>query len=290
MKSIIVTGANGFVGSYFRDKYTAKYNIKTFSFLNDDFESLHAEGFDAVVHLSALVHQMGGAAKEEYEKVNVTQTLDLAKKAKASGVNHFIFMSTVKVYGEESSIVYKENTPCNPKDEYGKSKLKAEIELKKLENSNFTISIIRTPIVYGVGVTANILNLIKLVDKVSILPLGNIQNRRSMVYIANVCAIIDRIIELRKSGIFLASDDNPISTSNFIDLIAKALNKKIFLFNFAYFNIIVKKTKPSFYKRLYMSLEIDNSITKKELSFSNLYTTEEGINLMLKKEKNSAGK
>jgi len=288
--NILLTGSNGFIGSYFKEKYINKYKIETFSFLNDDLNSLKLNNIDTIVHLSALVHQMAGASKDNYYRANVKNSLELAKKAKKSGVKHFIFMSSVKVYGEESGFIYKEDTPCNPKDEYGKSKLKAEIELKKLEDSNFTISIIRTPIVYGAGVKANILNLIKLIDKVPILPLGNIQNRRSMVYIGNICAIIERIIELKKSGIFLASDDKPISTSNFIELIAKALNKKIFLFSFYYFNIMVKKIKPSFYKRLYMNLEIDNSITKKELSFSNPYTTEEGINLMLKKEKNSAVK
>jgi len=290
MKEVLLTGANGFIGSCFHTFYKEKYKIKTFSFLNNNLNSLNLNNINTIVHLSALVHQMGGASKEEYYRVNVDNSLKLAQKAKQSGVKHFIFMSSIKVYGEESDEVYKENTPCNPQDDYGRSKLKAEIELKKLEDSSFTISIIRTPIVYGAGVKANILNLIKLVDKVPILPLGNIQNRRSMVYIVNLCAIIDRIIELKKSGIFLASDDKPISTSNFIDLIAKALNKKIFLFSFSYFNLIVKKIKPSFYKRLYMSLEIDNSITKKELSLSNVYTTEEGINLMLKKEKNSAVK
>ena len=188
--NILLTGSNGFIGSYFKEKYSDKYKIKTFSFLNDKLNILNLNDVDTIVHLSALVHQMGGASKDDYYRINVKNSLELAKKAKKSGVKHFIFMSTVKVYGEESHIVYKENTPCNPKDEYGKSKLEAEIELKKLENSNFTISIIRTPIVYGAGVKANILNLIKLVDKVPILPLGNIQNRRSMVYIANLTELL----------------------------------------------------------------------------------------------------
>jgi UDP-glucose 4-epimerase len=68
---------------------------------------------------------MGGASEEEYEKVNVTQTINLAKKAKNSFVKHFIFMSTVKVYGEETNIAYNESSDCNPQADYGNSKLRA---------------------------------------------------------------------------------------------------------------------------------------------------------------------
>ncbi len=113
-----------------------------------------------VFHLSALVHQMGGASVSEYERVNVAQTLELAQKAKKSGAKHFVFMSTVKIYGEETDSVYTESSECKAEDEYGKSKLKAERELLKLEDENFKVSIIRTPIVYGYGVKANIKSLV----------------------------------------------------------------------------------------------------------------------------------
>lgn len=283
--NILLTGSNGFIGSYFKDHYSNEYKIETFSFLNDDLADLNLTQIDSIVHLSALVHQMGGASKEEYKSVNVNQTLELAKKAKESGVKHFIFMSTVKVYGEESDIVYSENTPCNPQDEYGKSKLEAEKALQKLEDNTFKVSIIRTPIVYGKGVKANILNLINLVKKVPVLPFAHIENKRSIVYVGNLCAIIDRIIKVGKSGIFLASDDRALSTSEFVELIALALNKKIFLVSLPFFPQLLEKIKPSFYKRLYKSLEVDNTFTKKELGFSNTHSVEEGIELMIKKER-----
>lgn len=283
--NILLTGSRGFIGSYFKNNYSNQHRIETFSFLNDDLADLDLTQIDSVVHLSALVHQMGGASKEEYKRVNVTQTLELAKKAKKSGVKHFIFMSTVKVYGEESDIVYSENTPCNPQDEYGKSKLEAEEKLQKLEDSTFTVSIIRTPIVYGEGVKANILNLINLVKKVPVLPFADIENKRSMVYVGNLCAIINCIIKVRKPGIFLASDDRALSTSELVQLIALALNKKVFLVSLPFFPQLLEKIKPSFYKRLYKSLEVDNTFTKKELGFSNRYSAEEGIELMIMKER-----
>ena len=284
MKSVLLTGANGFVGSYFKSNYANKYNIQTFSFLQNDFKSLDVEGVDVVVHLSALVHQMGGAAKKEYERINVTQTLDLARKAKKNGVKHFVFMSTVKVYGEETNVAYIEKSKCEPEDEYGKSKLKAERELLKLESDDFKVSIIRTPIVHGYGVKANIKNLIRLVQKVPVLPFGGIQNKRSMVYVGNLCYMMDVIIQKEANGLFLASDDRAVSTTELIELIATALDKKIYLIRVPFFESLLKLVKPSFHKRLYGSLEVDNTLTKERLDLVNPYSLEEGIRLMINKD------
>lgn len=282
MKKLLITGSSGFVGRYFIKKYKDNYEIKTFSFLKDDINSLDYNDVDVVFHLSALVHQMGGANKKEYERVNVTQTLQLAKKAKESGVEHFVFMSTVKVYGEETDSVYTEKSICNPEDEYGKSKLKAEFELQRLEDKDFKVSIIRTPIIYGYGVKANIKNLVNLVSKLSLLPFGSINNKRSMVYIGNLCHLVDVLIQQKQNGIFLASDDEPLSTSRLIELIAKNLNKKIYLIKVPFFESLLKILKPSFYKRLYGSLEVDNSITKEKLNLKNPYSVEDGIRFMIK--------
>lgn len=282
--NILLTGSNGFIGSYFINKYSDSYDIKTFSFLKDDIEELNCDKIDVVLHLSALVHQMGGASVDEYERVNVTQTLMLAMKAKKAGVGQFVFMSTIKVYGEETDVAYDEKSICNPQDEYGKSKLKAEDKLMKLQDDSFKVSIIRTPIVYGYGVKANIKSLVNLVGKVSLLPFGSIKNKRSMVYVGNLCHLIDEVIKQEQSGIFLACDDEPLSTTRLIELIAKNLNKKIYLIKIPLFETMLKLLKPSFHKRLYGSLEVDNSMTKKKLNLSNPYSVEEGIRLMIKGE------
>lgn len=281
MKSIVFTGSRGFIGGYFTENYSSKYTIQKFSFLNDNFTLLDLQGINVVVHLSALVHQMGGASDAEYEKVNVTQTLDLAKKAKESGVGQFVFMSTVKVYGEETNSIYTESSVCIPQDEYGKSKLKAENELLKLEDESFKISIIRTPIVYGYGVKANIKNLVNLVNKVPILPFGGIENKRSIVYVGNLCHLMDVVIQSTACGIFLASDDKPLSTTNLIELIEKELHKRVYLVKIPFFESLLKLLKPSFHKRLYGSLEVDNSLTKERLNLKNPYSVEDGIKLML---------
>lgn len=278
---ILLTGATGFIGHYFTNKYSDLYNIRTFSFLRDDFENLDLQGIETVIHLSSLVHQMNGSSIDEYEKVNVTQTLYLAEKAKYAGVRHFVFMSTVKVYGEETSAPYHENSPCAPHDNYGKSKCKAEQELQKLGDDRFIISIIRTPIVYGNGVKANIKNLLALVYKVPVLPLGGIENKRSMVYVGNLCHLIECVIKQQQPGIFLANDNKPISTTFLVESIAKEFNKKRYLIKIPLFETLLKLIKPNIHKRLFGSLEVDNTLTKKRLMLVNPYTTEAGIHFMI---------
>ena len=280
MNKLLITGSNGFVGNYFINKYKNKYEIKTFSFLKDDINSLDCSDIDVVFHLSALVHQMGGSSSEEYERVNVIQTLQLAKKAKESCVKHFVFMSTVAVYGIETGVM-NEKSDYTPITEYGKSKLRAEIELQKLENKNFKVSIIRPPIVYGKNAPGNMKSLLKLINKVALLPFGKTENKRSMVYIGNLCHLVYETITQEKSGIFLASDDEPLSTTRLIELIAKNLDKKIYLVKIPFFESLLKIVKPSFHKRLYGSLEVDNTLTKEKL---NPYSVEDGIRLMIKGE------
>ena len=280
--NILLTGSRGFIGSYFINHYQNRYNIKKFSFQTNNLSALNLNNIDIVIHLSALVHQMGGAEKSEYYNINVVQTIKLANKAKECGVKQFIFMSTVKVYGEETDIPYNENSICSPIDDYGKSKLQAEEELRKLSNKNFKVSIIRTPIVYGYGVKANIKNLISLIERVPILPLGDINNRRSMIYIGNLCYLIDTIIKKNIDGIFLASDNEVYSTKELIKEISNVLNKKVYLIKIPFFKEIIKTIKPSFYKRLYKSLEVENNITKKTLNLNNPYSIKDGIELMIK--------
>lgn len=281
---LLITGANGFIGGYFYDYYQTQHAINTFSFLKDDAEGLQVKGYDAIFHLSALVHQMGGASEDEYEKVNVAQTLYLARKAKEAGVGQFVFMSTVKVYGEESDETYTEYSTCKPLDAYGRSKRKAEEELLKLETENFKISIIRTPIVYGAGVKANIQSLTRLIQKLPVLPFGGIQNKRSFVYVGNLCHLVNEVLLQQKGGIFLASDNAPLSTTRLCEFIAQGLGKKVWLIKIPFFETIVKKLKPAIYQRLYGNLEVDNTASKNMLNLKNPYSTEKGIRLMLQDE------
>lgn len=276
---ILLTGANGFIGSYFQNKYAQRYDVQTFSFVLDDFEALYVKDVDVVLHLSALVHQPK-ALEKEYAKINIDHTVALARKAKENGVRHFIFMSTIAVY--DTCLDYiDENSRLAPSTPYGESKLEAEKKLQELEDEFFIVSILRPPMVYGYNAPGNIKSLHRLIDILPILPLGYIDNKRSFVYVGNLCALIECIIQKGQRGIFLASDDKALSTTQLIEAIAKVKKRSCWLFKLPLFAQMLRWVKPSFYKRLFESLEVDNTQTKKILGFENPYSVEEAIALMV---------
>lgn len=283
MSKILITGSNGYLGSSFIKQNKNKYEFEKFSLLNQKLEDINFDNIDIVLHCAALVHQKVEYLYKKYYEVNVEYPLKLAKLAKQKGVKQFVFISTIAVYGEDEERL-DENTICNPITPYGKSKLEAEKELLKLNDDNFIVSIIRPPMIYGKNAPGNIDSLVKLVKKLPIIPLGKIENKRSFISIQNLCYIIDEIIIQQKTGIFLASDDESLSTSRLIELIAKNLDKKICLIKIPFFESLLKIIKPSFHKRLYGSLEVDNTITKEKLNLKNPYSLEDGIRLMIKKE------
>ena len=280
---ILITGRNGYLGSSFINQYKNKYSFVKFSLLNQKIEDINFDNIDIILHCAALVHQKVEHPYEKYHEINVEYSVKLAKLAKEHGVKQFVFISTIAVYGEEKEKL-DENTICNPITPYGKSKLEAEKGLLKLNDDSFIVSIIRAPMIYGKNAPGNIDSLIKLVKKLPIIPLGKIENKRSFISIQNLCFIINEIITHQKAGVFLASDDEAISTSRLIELIAKNLDKKIYLVKIPFFESLLKLVKPSFHKRLYGSLEVDNSITKEKLNLKNPYSVEDGIKLMINGE------
>ena len=282
-ENILLTGSNGYLGSTFLNQYKNKYSFEKFSLLNQKLKDINFDSIDIILHCAALVHQKVEHSYEKYHEINVDYPIKLAKLAKQNGVKQFIFISTIAVYGEDIQKL-DENTTSNPITPYGKSKLEAENQLLELSDNSFIVSIIRPPMIYGKNAPGNIDSLIKLVKKLPILPLGKIDNKRSFISIQNLCYIIDEIITQKQNGIFLASDDEPLSTSKLIELIAKNLDKKIYLIKIPFFESLLKLVKPSFHKRLYGSLEVDNTLTKEKLNLKNPYSVEDGIRVMIKGE------
>lgn len=288
MPKILITGANSFIGINYI-KFSVFKDLDQVSLLKISPEEIDFKGYDVVLHLAAIVHQSKQISDEEYFRINRDLCLNVANNAKKSGVKQFVFMSTLKVYGNQiaDNELRNELSACFPDDSYGKSKYEAEVELNKIKDETFNISIIRTPLVYGDGVKANMLSLIKLVDRFSILPFAKIRNKRNFTYIENLVSFIDRIIEKKMSGIFIAMDDDALSTSELITLISKYLNKNLFLFSLPGFLIrFLSAVYPSVFERLYNSLEVDNTQTKEILSFTPPFTTEEGIKRMVRSYQN----
>jgi UDP-glucose 4-epimerase len=283
MTRILITGVNSFIGKNFI-RFSQYKDISVVSLKKIAPSQIDFSVVDTVLHLSAIVHVFKNIDTDEYYRINRDLSIDLAKCAKSSGVKHFIFMSTIKVYGDfvSGSSPWDENSVCYPTDPYGKSKFEAENELKKLVADNFCVSVVRTPIVYGPGMKANMLNLVKLVSYCPVLPLGKINNQRNYTYIENLVGFIDRIIYLRLSGTFIAMDENAVSTSELINYISDSMGKKVLLFKLpeSIFKLM-KSLFPKSINRLYGSFELNNSLTRSILSFNPQYSTREGIDKMI---------
>ncbi|BBG90120.1 UDP-glucose 4-epimerase family protein [Aeromonas caviae] len=250
---VIITGANGFVGSAAFNKiseleqYTVsgavRHNTEKSSFISigdmnyeTDWSNI-LRGQNVVIHTAARAHVMIDEAINplaEYRRVNVEASVNLAKQAARAGVNRFIFISSIKVNGNggERSRVYYHNDPPAPEDNYGISKAEAEVELKKIaEDTGMEMVIIRPTLIYGPDVKGNFNSLIKLVCWGLPLPLGAIHNCRSMVAIDNLIDLIVTCIDHPKASgqTFLVSDDQDMSTTELLEVMAHSFNKKAIL-------------------------------------------------------------
>jgi len=283
MNKILITGAQSFVGTNFiaHSKFT---EIREVSLIDNSPEEINFNEVDVVLHLAAIVHQSKKTPESEYFKVNRDLCLKVAEYAKKGKVKHFIFLSTFKVYGDiiPDSVILNEQSSCFPTDAYGRSKHEAELGLIKMEEPDFIVSIIRAPLVYGVGVKANMLSLVKLVNTLSILPFGSMNNNRCYTFVENLVGFIDRIIEIKASGIFIAMDEKPLSTTELVRFIAKYLGKKVYLFRMPkLLTSLLKISLPGFYNRLYGSFRSENIKTIEILEYKPHYSSEEGIKKMI---------
>jgi nucleoside-diphosphate-sugar epimerase len=283
MTQILITGTNSFVGSNFilHSKYK---EVEAISLFENEPSEIDFSEYDIVIHLVAIVHQTKRIPEGEYFSINKGLCLEVAKHARDAGVKQFIFLSTVKVYGQFilGSGPWNESSECHPDDSYGKSKYEAEKALRKLENENFTISIIRTPLVYGEGVKANMLSIMKLVKFSYILPFKGVNNRRNFTSAENLVAFIDRIIERKASGIFIAMDEDAISTSDLVKMISENMGKRLISFRIPWFFIKIGLSfLPRIFDRLYGSFEMDNSETLRILDFKPPLTIKDGIKKMV---------
>ena len=138
-KKILVTGANGFIGKRFIEYNKERFNITTLSVREENYKTIDFSGFDSIVHLAGKAHDMDCKDDSEYYKVNIDITKNIATKSKTDGVKHFIYISSVKVYGKEDRGLITEKSECFPKDAYGKSKLLAEQFLQTIQDENFKV-------------------------------------------------------------------------------------------------------------------------------------------------------
>lgn len=282
MKKIVVTGTSGFVGKRFVEYNNSKYIIEPLSLRGKDISKLNLQGVDSIVHLTGKAHQMEKIDDQIYFDVNYGLTKSLVDRAIQEKVPHFIYISSTKVYGDDYVSALNESSKCTPTDAYGESKLMAELYLSTLTSSIKT-SVVRPPLVYGPEVKGNLIQLLRLCKKNIQLPFGNTKNDRSMVYIDNLIELINTIIDQQATGIYIAGDKATLSTDKLVTLIRLNLGMKKMLITIPFFlRKIIKILKPGLFIRLYGSFIVDNTNTNKKLNFVPPYTSEYGIEQMVK--------
>ena len=255
MKRVLITGASSYIGTSFARYKPRHYSSKpcqsaqprhsgsqschsgldpesTFlSLRNQNWKEFDFSSFDTILHCAGIAHiPQKKEMRELYFNINCVLTVDVAKQAKAAGVKQFIFLSSMSVF--------------EPQSFYGASKLAAEEELKALETNNFSICILRPPMVYGYGCKGNFPRLVKLAATLPIFP--NIQNARSMIYIDNLCEFIHMAIAENKTGTHHPQNTEYVNTTELAKLIAEIHGRRICTTKF--FNwlikILQKKVKP----------------------------------------------
>lgn len=236
MKKILITGGNSYVGSALRDylnRWPESYCVDSISVRDDSWKDYSFRDYDAVYHVAAIVHMEQSkndrAQADLYDRVNACLPVEIAAKAKAEGVGQFVFVSTAAVYGLTApfgkTVVIDENTPLKPCDNYGISKAKAERGLLDMAGEAFRVAILRPPMIYGKGCKGNYTTLAKFAKKLPAFPW--VENRRSMLYIGNLCELVRLIIENRDGGIFCPQNSEYVNTCEMVRLIAAANGKKI---------------------------------------------------------------
>ncbi|MGQ0663073.1 MAG: NAD-dependent epimerase/dehydratase family protein [Pseudomonadota bacterium] len=254
MSRVLVTGANGFIGRALCRQLAADGYEVVAATRASPAETLAGRPFVAgeigpdtewrvgldnvwaVIHLAARVHIGRDAAADplvEFRRVNAAGTRRLADSAAACGVKRFVFVSTAKVLGEESPRPFGDDDKPAPQGPYAVSKWEAERALAEISGrTGLAVTVVRPPLVYGPGVGANFLDLLRLCDTPWPLPLGGIDNRRSLLYLGNLVSALARSLGTDKAvgRTWLIGDGEDLSTSELVKRLREALGRPARLF------------------------------------------------------------
>ncbi len=251
MKKILITGANSYIGTSFEaymQKY-ADYIIHTLDMTKSGWENYSFSGYDVVFHVAGIAHSdisnVSDEIKAMYYRVNTDLTLSAAKKAKSQGVSQFIFMSSMIVYGSGCECITHDTIP-SPDNFYGDSKLQADEGIQALNDGGFKAVSIRPPMIYGPGSKGNYPRLSRLAKSIPFFPDYN--NKRSMLYVGNLCEFIRLMIDNSESGIFFPQNREYVKTADLVREIARSCEKRIVFVRI--FNPVIRiMTKIKFIKK-----------------------------------------
>lgn len=307
MTTILLTGANGFVGQHL-GIHLVKQGYDVVAAVRQANSGINftptrivpvgdigattewstaLEGVDVIIHLAARVHGMQEQAADPlaaFRMVNTAGTIRLAQQAAEAGVKRFVYLSSIKVNGESTTThPFTEQNEMEPGDPYARSKWEAEQKLLDLATqTSLEVSIIRPPLVYGPGVGGNFQRLLGLVAKAWPLPLASIQNRRSLVGIQNLCSLLEVCMQHPAAAgeVFLVSDGQDISTPELIRMLAEVMGRPCRLLPFpASMLAAVSKLlgQQGAWERLAGSLQVDISKARQQLGWEPPFPLEQGL-------------
>lgn len=282
MKRVLITGANSYIGTSV-EKWLKNAKEEFLVDTVDTFENKWRQAvfskYDVVFHVAGIAHVDAKKSMEAlYYKVNTDLTIEIAKYAKEHGVKQFIFMSSMIVYQESKSlkpIVITKDTKPNPNGFYGNSKLQAEIGLHKLDDANFKVVILRPPMIYGPNCKGNFMRLVKLAAITPIFP--EYHNKRSMLYIDNLCEFIKQAILREIRGTFFPQNKEFVDIIEIISYFAneskhRVLVSKIFnilvLFGSPFLRAINKMFATYYYHQELSKVDFEYQVVSKFQSFS----------------------
>jgi UDP-4-keto-D-FucNAc 4-reductase len=306
MKKVLVTGANGFIGSVTCDTLrqagwqvfgTARRVIAEDNmFAVSDIGAMTATdwlplltGIEVIVHLAGRAHILKETSTDpltEFRRVNTAGTEQLMMAAKQAGVKRFVFVSSIGVNGDLADAPgFTEDSPVNPHKPYAVSKYEAEQLLRSMAaKSGMELVVVRPPLVYGTGVKGNFAKLQRLVSKGLPLPVGLAHNQRTLVSVENLASfLVCCAAHPQAAGeLFVVGDNLSISTKELVELLGKAIGKKTILLAIPPAIAKISATlisKQDLYNQLFGSLLVDSSKAKNLLQWQPTINIKESLTL-----------
>jgi len=294
LERAVISGATGFVGRSLVSLIEGAISQVHLGEPDwaDQVRAAHYAGA-TVFHLAAKVHHEGPDTQAAYWHDNVVKTRSLAEAAASGGARRFVFLSSIKVNGEETfARPYRVGDAPAPEDDYGKTKWEAEKSLAQFAGMEFAI--VRSPLVYGAGVKGNLLALLRLADSTMPLPFGAIENRRSFIHVDDLARLlIECGANARAAGrIFMAAHPDRVSTPRLISAMRKLLGRPRRLVPVPPFLLegaALVSGQHSKVRRLTRSLEVDAAETQQALGWIAQISFETGIEDMVRTYRESLG-
>jgi len=277
MKRILITGKNSYIGTSFINycqKNNVGFEIDAISVRGESWKDIDFSKYDAVLHVAGIAHRKETKENENlYYEINRDLSYEIAQKVKKNGVNQFVFLSSMSVYGLNSGTIYEATIP-KPKSAYGKSKLQGEHLISSLQNDDFLVSIIRPPMVYGEGCKGNYPLLSNIAQKTPIFP--KYDNERSMIYIYNLCRFVELIINYSDTGIFFPQNTQYVNSSDLVKKISELHNREIKLLRVFNPLITLGLNNWVIFKKIFGNLVYSKELSEYKINY-NYYSYNESI-------------